>query len=196
MRFFTSDLHLGHVNIMKYGRGDDFADLDDMRESFITNINSMVSPDDELYILGDVVMAHRAEQLPHLDRINGRKHLILGNHDYPHPCNPEKVQRKHTSSYARHFESMCIARTLPIGDTVVLLTHFPSTLDHKDEVRYPEYRPRFAGPILHGHVHAKDVVLEPSHIHVGIDADYTEYGIPPYHPIPEATIQTIMEEMK
>ena len=193
--FFTSDLHFGHVNILKYGRGDAFGDLDNMRETIIANINSMVGPDDTLYILGDVVMGQRAENLPHVGRLNGTRRLILGNHDYPHPCNPDKVRNRHTATYAPHFDSMAMSQHLFVGDRLTLLTHFPASLDHTDEVRYADYRPVTDLPVLHGHLHCDDIVVEPNHVHVGIDADYTAYGIPRYHPIPLETVAQVLEEL-
>ena len=191
--FFTSDYHIGHKNILEYCR-ESFRDLDEMREMFISNHNNVVGPDDTVWMLGDVVMGPRAESLPHLARFNGHKHLILGNHDYPHPCNGEKSVAKWTGEYGQYFESMALSHEMTIGDTDVMLVHFPKSLDHTDEVRFSEYRPDFDGVIIHGHLHCSDISPVPGHIHVGIDADWTDYGVERYHPIPIEAVEAAITE--
>ena len=81
MKYFTSDLHFGHKNIIKY-EGRPFGSVAEMDEALIQKWNSKVKKEDEVYILGDFgfVNGERANEL--LDRLNGRKYLIKGNHDY------------------------------------------------------------------------------------------------------------------
>lgn len=81
--FFISDLHLRHNNILKFA--GDFRDGDTVEEHdeiLIAKINSRVGNRDKLFILGDVVW--RKNDLSVLDRINGNKELIIGNHDENH----------------------------------------------------------------------------------------------------------------
>lgn len=83
--FYIADLHLGHENLLKFKREDNvtyerpFSSLEEMHETFISNWNKVVSPMDKTYILGDVVF--RRKNLVLLDRLNGRKSLVRGNHD-------------------------------------------------------------------------------------------------------------------
>ncbi len=82
--FFISDTHFGHKNIITFKRGDntplrDFASVEAMDEHMVENWNSVVKPKDTIYHLGDVVINRKA--LPILERLNGRKVLIKGNHD-------------------------------------------------------------------------------------------------------------------
>lgn len=81
MKFFTSDLHFGHKNIIKY-EDRPFSSTEEMDEYLIYKWNSKVNKNDEVYILGDFgfVSGARANEL--LDRLNGRKFLIRGNHDH------------------------------------------------------------------------------------------------------------------
>jgi calcineurin-like phosphoesterase family protein len=79
--FFISDLHLGHKNVLRYD-GRPFADINEHDETIINNWNSVVSDDDLVYILGDVGIASQAKIIDCLHRLKGKKHLILGNHDY------------------------------------------------------------------------------------------------------------------
>ena len=190
--FFTSDLHLGHVNIMKYGRSHFFRDLDHMREGITHNWNDMVSPQDTVYVLGDVVMGPRADNLPHLARLNGRKIMVLGNHDYPHPCNPEKVRGKWTDVYAQYFESMHTQLEIEIAEQNVLLSHFPAEGDHTDEERYGEYRPSYDGWIIHGHLHTEEIRVAERHVHTGIDSDWTGYGLDRFTPVPLELVERVI----
>jgi calcineurin-like phosphoesterase family protein len=82
--FFASDHHLGHENMLKFKRNDDsplrdFSHVDHMNEYIIERHNARVRPGDKTYFLGDVVMSHKWLYL--LDRMNGEKVLIKGNHD-------------------------------------------------------------------------------------------------------------------
>lgn len=50
-----------------------------MNEALINNWNLKVGPNDVIYYLGDFCLSSRSKQF--LLRLNGKKHLILGNHD-------------------------------------------------------------------------------------------------------------------
>ena len=192
--FFSSDLqlHFGHVNILKYGRSKYFTDLDHMRETIIHNWNNVVDFDDTVYVLGDAVMGQREKNLPHLARLHGNKILILGNHDYPHPCNKESIREKWTPLYGEYFAEMHNTLEIEIAGEKVLLCHFPAEGDHTEEERYGGFRPKYDGWIIHGHLHVEEMVVAPKHIHIGIDSDYSTYGVPRYSPIPVSAVERIM----
>ena len=82
-KWITSDLHFGHANIMKfcpvtrYG----FTDVDHMNESMIAEWNKSVAPEDEVFILGDVAFLSADKAVAIMDRLNGSKILVAGNHD-------------------------------------------------------------------------------------------------------------------
>ena len=79
--FFTGDTHFSHRNVIKYCNRP-FANADEMNETIITNWNSVVSPNDIVYHVGDVAFEKdRAKRDWLLSRLNGEKHLIWGNHD-------------------------------------------------------------------------------------------------------------------
>ena len=80
MIYFTSDLHFGHTNIIKYCKRP-FKDSNEMDKVLITNWNSFVRKEDEVYILGDFTMNSLNKVKEYLDQLNGRKYLIRGNHD-------------------------------------------------------------------------------------------------------------------
>lgn len=84
MIFFTSDLHIGHENILKYERGPFHPNLEHMHNHIVNTWNTKVSNADAVYILGDMFMNEEKEpdRVNYwLDRLNGTKLLIPGNHD-------------------------------------------------------------------------------------------------------------------
>lgn len=78
--FFTSDLHLGHTNIIHHCKRP-FSSTEEMDETLIQNWNKVVGPDDIAYILGDFALAHPRRIESYLGRLVGEKHLIRGSHD-------------------------------------------------------------------------------------------------------------------
>lgn len=78
--WFSSDFHLGHKNIINYSNRP-FAGIQEMDDTIIRNMNAKVQPDDDLYFLGDFCFADLDKGQKYLDRLNGNKYLILGNHD-------------------------------------------------------------------------------------------------------------------
>ena len=82
--FLVSDTHFGHKNICKFTNNDGsplrpWDDVAEMDEEMVKRWNETVRPADTVYHLGDVVINRKS--LPILDRLNGDKVLIKGNHD-------------------------------------------------------------------------------------------------------------------
>ena len=83
MIWFSSDFHLGHRNIIQLCNRP-FNDLTHMEETIIANHNALVGNNDDYYNFGDV--AYRCDAnyvMQRLRRLNGKIHVILGNHDKP-----------------------------------------------------------------------------------------------------------------
>lgn len=89
--WFTADLHLGHLNILKYEKHriedmglKDENDIKGHDEFIIEMINSLTNRGDHLYMLGDFCLSGHDYKKKCIDRLksNGLKiHLIVGNHD-------------------------------------------------------------------------------------------------------------------
>lgn len=82
--FFASDHHFGHANILNFETFEGeplrkFASVEEMDEHMIAQHNKVVGQKDTCWFLGDVVINRRF--LTHIQRMNGRKRLVLGNHD-------------------------------------------------------------------------------------------------------------------
>ena len=57
--YFTADPHFHHRNIIEYCDRP-FADVEEMNTALLDNINTLVQPDDTLYLVGDIVYGHPA----------------------------------------------------------------------------------------------------------------------------------------
>jgi len=81
MIYFTSDLHFGHDNIIKYSNRP-FRDVHEMNRQITLNWNSVVGKNDTIYCIGDFAFG-KGKNKPHeyFKKLNGKKHLIRGNHD-------------------------------------------------------------------------------------------------------------------
>jgi len=77
---FTADLHFGHANIIRFCNRP-FSSIEEMNEGLIDNWNASVAPGQDIYCLGDFMFGNARDAGKYLDRLNGRKHLVWGNHD-------------------------------------------------------------------------------------------------------------------
>jgi len=82
--FVTSDLHLGHTKILDFLAPDGsplrpFSSLEEMHETLVNRWNAIVHQKDTVYCLGDIAFSNTSLRL--MERFNGRKVLIAGNHD-------------------------------------------------------------------------------------------------------------------
>ena len=112
--FFTSDTHFNHAKIIEYCSRP-FSDVKEMNEVMIANWNRVVQPDDHVFHLGDFAMGGVEEWNSILDRLNGKIHLILGNHDL----------RTVGSDCPKRFEDVCMQKIIMIGKHQIILNHYP-----------------------------------------------------------------------
>ncbi len=76
--FFIADTHFSEENIMRY-ENRPFTNVENMNEELITNWNKLVGKEDEIYVLGDFSASGKEKEI--LNRLNGIKYLVKGNHD-------------------------------------------------------------------------------------------------------------------
>jgi calcineurin-like phosphoesterase family protein len=133
--FLTSDTHFGHVNICNFTNYDGspvrpWDSVEEMDEEMVKRWNDTVGPKDKVYHLGDVVINRKSLQI--LDRLNGDKVLIKGNHDiFP------------LKDYVKYFRDIRAYHVM----NGCILSHIPV---HKDSIA------RF-GANIHGHTHGNRV---------------------------------------
>jgi len=125
--YVISDLHLGHCN-MATKRG--FKDVLSHDNHIIDAWNSIVTKRDVVWILGDITM-EKTQGYELLNKLNGVKKVVLGNHDKP----------QHSSKLLEYVNHICGCVKLK----GCILTHIPI---HESEVD------RFLLNI-HGHIHDK-----------------------------------------
>lgn len=179
-RFFTSDTHFGHRNIIRYSNRP-FKDVPHMNEMIIQNWNSVVGEDDIIFHLGDVALGSWEDWDGILTRLNGYKILVVGNHDRIFKGERERMQTRFAEHYAGWFDEIYdnIGGLELENGTRVNLSHFPYDGDSHDGDRYTEFRMEDKGvPLIHGHTHLDKIMSRSkkgtAQIHVGQDAfDYT-----------------------
>jgi calcineurin-like phosphoesterase family protein len=84
MRWFTADPHYFHESVIQFGKRP-FATLEEMHEALISRWNARVTRKDEVFVIGDFAWRNKAADNGDLasifHRLNGKKTLIVGNHD-------------------------------------------------------------------------------------------------------------------
>jgi len=143
---FISDLHLGHTNMVTGLRG--FDSVEEHDEYIISQWNKVVDKRDVTYILGDVTM-EKKYPYPILGRLNGTKHVVLGNHD-------RKQDVRELLKYA-HSVSGCVKYK------GLILTHIPII---ESEIIGHFYRN------IHGHIHNHII---PNPLYVNVSCEVIEY---------------------
>jgi calcineurin-like phosphoesterase family protein len=172
-RFWTSDLHFGHANIIRYCHRP-FADVETMDRALVDRWNAVVTADDEVWVLGDVAMGPIDHSLGLVRELAGRKVLVTGNHDRCWSGHGAKalpwVDRYREAGFD---EILHGAVETTLGGRDILCSHFPYRGDSHDEERFLEHRPADTGKVLlHGHVHDRWRACD-RQINVGVDVwDY------------------------
>ena len=132
--FFISDLHFGHKNVLAFDNRE-FPSIEAHDEALIHNWNEAVGIDDDVWILGDISWHGPMKTVEILKRLNGVKHLCIGNHDY-------KLLRN--QDVRACFAEITPYREIEVDGWGVVLCHYP----------IPCYNKHFYGWIhLYGHVH-------------------------------------------
>lgn len=143
MRYYISDLHFDHQSLNERMDCRGFADVETMNEYMISRWNERVRDNDEVVILGDFSISPSGETVNKLlDRLKGRKYLIVGNHDkfiQSRRFQPEK------------FEWIADYKELNDNKRKIILSHYPIMCYNGQYRRDKEGEP--ATYMLYGHVH-------------------------------------------
>lgn len=164
MIYYTSDLHFGHSNIIKYEHRP-FTDVQDMTNKLIENWNSVVKDNDTVYILGDFAFNGSASSVDDINNIvfklKGEKHLIIGNHDqFINKQHFKPLLWKEITPYKR-IKDTYIDELGEKHNRIVCLFHYP--IEHWDMQMYGSIH-------LHGHLHSKPTRLyQENRYNVGCD---------------------------
>lgn len=134
MNRYIADLHFSHSNIIRFDSRP-FNSVEEMNETLINNWNRAVKNGDTTYILGDFCWGKEPEWIEILNKLNGNKVLIRGNHDLKQMS--RNLKDKFLYIKDRHEISDCGKK--------LILSHYPE-LAYKSS-----YNPNVF--MLHGHVH-------------------------------------------
>lgn len=145
--FVIADTHFCHANIIKYCERP-FVTVDEMNAAMIFHWNIVVSDDDVVYHLGDFAFGPGSHNQvgPILEKLNGYKILLRGNHDrdsnawYERQGFDKVIGRKQVYKYADG----------------VYMSHAPYPLRPPDIV-------------IHGHIHNNLTIAEPNFICVSVE---------------------------
>jgi calcineurin-like phosphoesterase family protein len=135
--FLVSDTHFSHAGVCKFLREDGtklrpWDDPTEMDEEMVKRWNETVRPNDKVYHLGDVVINRKALSI--LDRLNGDKVLIKGNHDI--------FKLEDYTPYFRDIRGYHVMNGM-------ILSHIPV---HESNL----YR---FGTNIHGHLHSNRIMI-------------------------------------
>lgn len=148
-KWITSDWHLGENRFDLMGRP--FKSTYDHNNAIVYNHNSVVSPQDIVYVVGDAVYQNAPEYLALVSRFNGRKILIRGNHD-------KVFSDEQLKQYFEQIVPDGEGLDLNIDGIDCYLTHYPST-SKKDKFN------------LVGHIHGA-WKFQLNMVNIGVDANY------------------------
>ena len=149
MIYLIADTHFGHFNIIRYC-GRPFTSVDEMNGRMIYNWNSIVTPEDTVYHLGDFSLGSAEWVRNYRYQLVGNIELIFGNHDHRSVGFWNKLGIK--------------AHKRPITVDSMLFSHAP--------VMHPEL------PNIHGHTHEKNTNIEGIHVCVSVEQiDYTPISL-------------------
>ena len=140
--FFTSDLHFGHENALRFDKRP-FASVEEMDAELIRRWNAKVGKGDLVYVLGDMIWKSRKGEAEQIIRsLNGQIILIKGNHDrFLH-----NAKAKAALAGVKDYDDICV--TLENGKKRrCILSHFfiPLYNGHRHKTVH-----------LHGHSHKTD----------------------------------------
>lgn len=153
MIFYTADLHFHYKPFLP---ARPFSSVEEMDEAIIRLWNETVTDEDTVYVVGDV--GYNGGYVPGdaLGRLQGRKHLIRGNHDTGFENAPKLFD---------YFETVTDFNEIDDGETHILLCHYPIL-----------YRKR--GYMIHGHLHQArgpeyDILRQmPRMLNAGVDVNF------------------------
>lgn len=130
MNYYIGDTHFGDDRVMKLTERP-FSSVEEMNETIMKNWNMRIHQKDTVYILGDFALDDDSASI--MESLNGKKRLILGNHD-----------RTLTKRILRQFDSVTTIRTIDDCGRSVCLCHYP-LLSYENSV--------YGGYQVFGHIH-------------------------------------------
>jgi calcineurin-like phosphoesterase family protein len=149
MDYFTGDTHFGDARVLRIDRRP-FPNMADHDAALTAWWNETVSPQDDVWHLGDFASKQPGVAEDILPRLRGRKHLIVGNND-----TVETTGLAGWSSIQHYAE-------LTIDGRLLILCHYPFRTWNQMGKKSIN---------LHGHSHGRLKPM-PRQFDVGVDAQH------------------------
>ena len=136
-----------------------FNSVKEMNETIIQKWNETVSAEDDVYILGDVILGD-PDNIKYVKRLNGKLHIVLGNHD---TANREKMYRE----LSNVVEVAEVGIRLKYKKHHFVLTHYPMMTGNLEKESLKQMSLN-----LYGHTHQTSNFYNdmPFLYHVGVDS--------------------------
>lgn len=158
MIYLTSDLHLGHdKDFIFKTRG--FANIKDHNTAIVNNWNNLITDEDEVYVLGDLMLGNVENGTELIKSLHGKIHIILGNHD--------RDARLVAYNTCSNIVSIEYATIIKYKNWQFFLSHYPA---HTITVERKHICDCLIN--LYGHTHQKTNFFNdsPFMYHVGVDS--------------------------
>lgn len=156
--FFTADTHFGDCKALKLSNRP-YESVAEMDEDMIRLWNSTVPKDGIVFHLGDFGFGSYRRGMEILFSLNGRKHLVLGNHDLQTIC------RGHVGQFSSVSQQMI----LNVSGQRVLLNHCPLLCYPSDVSMWQLFGHVHSGHLSSGYDLPRLNHLLPTQYDVGVD---------------------------
>lgn len=124
MIYLSSDLHFCHNKDFIYKpRG--YEDIDEHDIDIIKRFNSIVTEEDDVYLLGDYMLTDNEKGMKYINQLKGHLHFLLGNHDTS--ARKELLQSKPCSTMEGY------ATVIKYKGWSFYLSHYPTITSNYDE---------------------------------------------------------------
>ena len=166
MIYFTSDTHFNHDKEFCWkARG--FNSVEEMNNKIMENWNNTITDEDEVYLLGDVMLGDYQKGIDILSQLKGKIYIIIGNH-----CTQKRIE---LYKELPNIIEVTYAKLIRIGKQHYYLSHYPTFTANYDDKPYHNHIIN-----LYGHTHQRDkfftmgdpLYTEPNPFmyHVGVDS--------------------------
>lgn len=143
MIFITSDTHFCHDRDFIWSPRK-CTSVSEMNRKIVANWNSVVGKNDDVYLLGDVMLNNDEEGIRLLKMLHGRIHIALGNHD-------SSTRKKLYEQCPNVVELNEVGFRLKYGGYNFILSHYPQLTNNGG--RKPLDRETIS---LCGHIHTSN----------------------------------------
>jgi len=172
MIFFTSDMHINHKNILTLCNRP-YPNIDAHDDDIIQRHNSVVTDSDDVWDLGDIAYRCSAEDcFERIKRLNGKRHIIMGNHD-------KSLRQAYKKGLLKDMINSgkleIIGGETAINDSTLAISKMLTIDNHKVFISHYAHKTwpgAFRGTImLYGHSHGNMIESQYKSFDIGVDSN-------------------------